>query len=235
MTELEQAFDPDKVPAISGDEQAWLTPELRRIKTTWSLPEIAQLAGPVMQSATPVVDQTVEFYWVGSTARFAGTIVHRWLQIAADGRIRLETDGLNALRPVSDRWLRAMGLGADKATVVRERAERALESVLLDEKGRWLLNGPGHAEFALSGLVSGKIESGIIDRVRIDDDGTHWIVDYKTSTHEGGKLEGFLQAESDRYRPQLTRYADLYRNYSGAPVRCALYFPLLQKFVEVDV
>ncbi len=235
VTEFEQAFDPDKVSAISGDEQAWLTPELRRIKTTWSLPEIAQLAGPITPSATPVVDQTVEFYWVGSTARFAGTIVHRWLQMAADGRIRLETDGLDGLRPVSDRWLREMGLGSDKASAVRERVDRALRSVLLDEKGQWLLNGPGHAEFALSGLVSGKIESGIIDRVRIADDGTHWIVDYKTSTHEGGNLEGFLQAESDRYKPQLTRYADLYRNYSGASVRCALYFPLLQKFVEVDV
>jgi ATP-dependent exoDNAse (exonuclease V) beta subunit len=87
----------------------------------------------------------------------------------------------------------------------------------------------------LSGLAGGRIESGIIDRVRIDDDGTHWIVDYKTSTHEGGNLAAVLQAESARYKPQLTRYADLYRNYSGATVRCALYFPLLQKFVEVDV
>ncbi len=234
-TEFEQAFDPDNLPAISGDEHAWLTPELRRIKSTWALPEIAQLPGPGTSSAAPETGQAVEFYWVGSAARIAGTVVHRWLQMAADGRIRLETGDLDALRPVSDRWLREMGLGGDKASAVRERVERALESILLDEKGQWLLNGPGHAEFALSGLVSGNIESGIIDRVRIDDDGTHWIVDYKTSTHEGGNLEGFLQAESDRYKPQLTRYADLYRTYSGAPVRCALYFPLLQKFVEVDV
>ena len=30
-------------------------------------------------------------------------------------------------------------------------------------------------------------------------------------------------------------YAELYRNYSGADVRCALYFPLLREFVEVRV
>jgi len=234
-SEFEQAFDPDKLPAISGGDQAWLTPELRRVDTNWSLPEIAPLPGAGSQSASPQTDQAVDFYWVGSTARIAGTIVHRWLQMAADGRIRLETDSLDALRPVSDRWLREMGLCGDNASAARERAERALQNVLLDEKGQWLLHGPGHAEFALSGLVGGKIESGIIDRVRIDDDGTHWIVDYKTSTHEGGDLAGFLQAESDRYKPQLTRYANLYRNYSGACVRCALYFPLLQKFVEVEV
>ena len=37
------------------------------------------------------------------------------------------------------------------------------------------------------------VESGVMDRVRIDD-GRHWIVDYKTSTHEGGNLAGFLAA-----------------------------------------
>ena len=73
----------------------------------------------------------------------------------------------------------------------------------------------------------------ILDRVRIDDDGTHWIVDYKTSTHEGGNLEGFLAAEADRYRPQLEKYAALYNEFAGTKARRALYFPLLQTFLEV--
>ena len=75
----------------------------------------------------------------------------------------------------------------------------------------------------------------MLDRVRVEADGTHWIVDYKTSTHEGGDLAGFLAAETERYRGQLARYANIYRNYAGTDVRCALYFPLLQEFVEVDV
>ena len=33
------------------------------------------------------------------------------------------------------------------------------------------------------------MQSIVIDRVRIDDEGTHWVVDYKTGTHEGGDLE----------------------------------------------
>ena len=53
--------------------------------------------------------------------------------------------------------------------------------------------------------------------------------------HEGGDLQQFLQAEAERYRAQLTRYASIYRAYSGAAARCALYYPLLQEFVEVDV
>ena len=67
-----------------------------------------------------------------------------------------------------------------------------------------------------------------------DDNFTAWVVDYKTSTHEGGNLAGFLAAEAERYRGQLARYAALYRAYTGSEVRCALYFPLLQAFIEVD-
>ena len=115
------------------------------------------------------------------------------------------------------------------------RVEAALEGILADERGRWVLSGSGHAEYALSGILEGRVESVIIDRIRIDDEGTHWIVDYKTSTHEGGSLEGFLAAETDRYQAQLRKYAALYRNYAGTDVRCALYFPLLGEFVEVEV
>jgi ATP-dependent exoDNAse (exonuclease V) beta subunit len=74
----------------------------------------------------------------------------------------------------------------------------------------------------------------VLDRVRIDDNGDHWIVDYKTSTHEGGNLEGFLAAEVSRYTPQLQKYAAIYSAFSGTEPRCALYFPLLQQFIEVQ-
>jgi len=116
-----------------------------------------------------------------------------------------------------------------------KRVEQALANIVSDPRGQWLLSGDGYAELALSGIIGDGVESGIIDRVRIDDDGTHWIVDYKSSAHEGGDLQGFLDAEARRYRDQLTQYAGLYRAYSGSDVRCALYFPLLQAFVEVNV
>ncbi len=78
------------------------------------------------------------------------------------------------------------------------------------------------------------IESVVLDRVRIDEHGQHWIVDYKTSTHEGGNLAGFLHAETERYRPQLRKYRAIYQAYAGVTAGCALYFPLLRSFLEVD-
>ena len=111
--------------------------------------------------------------------------------------------------------------------------EAALHGVRRDKKGRWILEGDGHAEFALTGLVDGNIESVVLDRIRIDEHGIHWIVDYKTSTHEGGNLQGFLNAEVERYKPQLDKYAAIYGAFAKTRPRCALYFPLLQEFVEV--
>ena len=86
------------------------------------------------------------------------------------------------------------GIAAAESSPILDRTAAALRRLGDDERGRWLLDGEGHAELALTGVIDGRIESVVLDRVRIDGDGTHWIVDYKTSTHEGGDLEGFLVA-----------------------------------------
>ena len=59
-----------------------------------------------------------------------------------------------------------------------------------------------------------------------------WVVDYKTSPHEGGGLEEFLDREQLRYRAQLQRYAALARRLGPEPVRVALYFPLQRGWRE---
>jgi ATP-dependent exoDNAse (exonuclease V) beta subunit len=105
--------------------------------------------------------------------------------------------------------------------------------MLADERGRWILSAEGRAELALTGVLDGQLETVVLDRVLIDENGQHWIVDYKTSSHEGGNLDGFLKAESERYQPQLQKYATLYNAYADTTARCALYFPLLQTFVEL--
>jgi ATP-dependent exoDNAse (exonuclease V) beta subunit len=72
----------------------------------------------------------------------------------------------------------------------------------------------------------------VIDRTFRDRDGQRWVVDYKTSSHEGGDVEGFLTREQERYRTQLDRYAALMRMLDAEPVRRGLYFPLLKGWRE---
>lgn len=231
-----KAFDTYEAPADVDGESIWLQPILRRFDSPWRLPD----PPPVPGQAQVADDEEggsykLDYDWVGAEARLAGTVVHRWLQRATDGRVKLETGALQELRAVSRRWLRELGAGGESLDAICDRVETALDGVLGDQKGRWLVTGDGAAELPLSGLVNGRIQSIIIDRVRIDADGTHWIVDYKTSTHEGGKLQNFLQSECERYRGQLQKYAKIYAAFSGVSPRCALYFPMLREWVEVDV
>ena len=232
--EFADVFDPQAV-ASDGDDVPWLLPTLRRFETPWEAPQVAALPG--VEPTLPEVDQAdeeVEFYWVGTDARIAGTVVHRWLQVLAERRIGIDATDVAGQRRVTGRWLREMGIGDKQQAGIADRVQSALDGIRGDEKGRWILEGDGYAELALTGQHDGAIESVILDRVRIDVDGTHWIIDYKTSTHEGGNLQGFLSAEVDRYTPQLKKYAALYGEYANKQPRCALYFPLLREFVEIQ-
>ncbi len=237
------ALEPQYSAAFMGDapedtgaaSESWLEPVLRRFDSPWALPAVEPLPGPLSARKPRAIDQKVEFYWVGTGARIAGTIVHRWLHAIVEGRAAASADAATERKPVTHRWLKEMGVGNEMLGDIEDRIETALRSILADEKGRWLLNGNGCAELELTGMHAGNIESVILDRVRIDSDGTHWIIDYKTSSHEGGNLEAFLRAESDRYLPQLEKYKAIYDACTGSDSRCALYFPLLQTFLEVDV
>ncbi|MGB5628683.1 MAG: UvrD-helicase domain-containing protein [Woeseiaceae bacterium] len=230
--EFAAAFSADAIVRGADEETSWRIPRLRRFTGDWTVPDISPPPGVVIeQPASGEVDDEVEFYWVGTEARIAGTIVHRWMQALAEGRA--ESADSEDQRRVTARWLREMGISDDLQAGITDRVHAALDSVRNDDKGNWILAGDGHAELALTGIVEGEIESVILDRVRIDEHGDHWIIDYKTSSHEGGNLQGFLNAEVERYTAQLQKYAAIYGAWSGKHARCALYFPLLREFVEV--
>ena len=230
-----RAFDVNEHRPAQQDSSPWLLPQLRRFADIWKVPECAGLPDIELPAETADTAAEVEFYWVGNDARIAGTLVHRWLQLAADGRTDLESDSMHDIGLTTQRWLQRMGIRGESAQAIGDRVLAALRATATDDKGRWLIDGPGTAELALSGVYEGELVSVILDRVRIDAEGVHWVVDYKTSTHEGGNLQSFLDAEILRYTPQLKKYETLYRAYAKVDVRCALYFPLLQEFVHITV
>lgn len=71
------------------------------------------------------------------------------------------------------------------------------------------------------------MRSYVIDRLFRDAAGERWIVDFKTSRHEGGGLEQFLDEQRTRYEPQLNAYAAAFDT-----ARVGLYFPLLRGWRE---
>jgi ATP-dependent exoDNAse (exonuclease V) beta subunit len=224
--EFMDAFESWAGDGDGEDGTTFIEPQRSCFTTPWVLPKARLLPG-LQRLEERHEAQEVEFYWVGTEARIAGTLVHRWLELMSTGRV----SGMH--RDVSRRWLLEMGIGTESAEAIVDRVATAIQGVQDDVQGRWLLEGPGHAELALTGIYDGEVASIVLDRVRVDGD-THWIIDYKTSSHEGGDLRGFLAAETERYTPQLHKYATIYGAWAGVRPRCALYFPLLQEFVPVD-
>jgi hypothetical protein len=120
-----------------------------------------------------------------------------------------------------------------------ERAVRtviqALVRTLDDKNGRWVFS-PAHrearSELALTGVADSQLTSIVIDRTFVDQ-GVRWVIDFKTSRHEGAGLEEFLERELDRYRGQLERNMALARRLGPEPVRAALYFPLMGELREL--
>ena len=211
---------------------------LRRLREDWRAPPPpppVRWQAPVPASEEERVPE-IEFSWAGETARHVGTVVHRFMQqVAEEGLERWGPARVEAAVAIAEVALRAEGVPAAELAVALERVRRALRGVLDDERARWVL-APSHpearAELRLTAVLDGERVHVAVDRTFVAADGTRWIVDYKTSEHEGGDRERFLDREQARYRVQLERYARVLRSLDGRPVKVGLYFPLLRAWRE---
>jgi ATP-dependent helicase/nuclease subunit A len=202
-----------------------------RLALDWSLPappESVQVAAGAIES---VAGELVEFDWAGETARHVGTVVHRLLQYI--GNIGVDHVGSGDLRrfeQIGRKMLARLGVPGGRLNAAVEEICSALQAALDDERGQWILSGQhekASCELALSGIRDGSVDHMVIDRTFVDENGTRWIIDYKTGAHTGGGVDEFLDREQERYRQQLERYANIMSKMEGRPIRLGLYFPLL--------
>ena len=222
------------------DRHEGLPVALRRGPRDWHVPppppSLAITAPGLDVHEEPAEHATVEFYWASELARHVGTVVHRTLHEAA-------TEGLGAwqrnyLSGARAQWrgqLRGLGVDGDDLDAALARVEETVSSVIGDERARWLLDPQQReqrSEHAIGGYHRGAVVRAVIDRTFVDEHGVRWIVDYKSGRHEGGDIEGFLDRECERYRPQLERYAELMSAMDDHPIRLGLYFPALRGWRE---
>jgi hypothetical protein len=230
--------------AESGDvqgEQGRVVPRdpvLLRLPDGWQRPEAPVAPSIQVRSLVrAIAAAAVEFDWVTETARHVGTVVHRELQRFAreGGALPGSEAERTALQRRYAAELAELGVPYERRMVAVAKTLEAVRRTLEDERGRWLLDsshGSAHSELALTGVVDSGLVSIVIDRTFIDATGLRWIVDYKTSSHEGAGLDEFLDNERERYRAQLERYAQLMRACGDEPIRLGLYFPLLSGWRE---
>jgi ATP-dependent exoDNAse (exonuclease V) beta subunit len=205
---------------------------MMRVPAGWSVPRLEttpaeHLPAPIVREEMPVFD------WATETARRVGILVHaelqRWDSASADAA------AIRAREPHFRRWLASHGVPEEHVSAAAARVVAALAAVHEDTRGRWILRSfrDEAREHALSGYsAGGEVARVVFDRTFIDEQGTRWIIDYKTSQHSGSGVEEFLDREVERYRPQLARYASLARELGPQPIRVGLYFPLMRAWRE---
>lgn len=173
--------------------------------------------------------EVTEFDWAGELARNVGSVVHRALQNMAESQ---------RLAMPSEDWvinaLMREGVPRGDWPAGLERVQQAIANSLHDETGQWLMAAHPHAqsEMALSGVYGEQVVNLVVDRTFVDESGQRWVVDYKTSTHEGSDIDEFLASEKDRYQFQLERYGHMLKRLDDRPVMLMLYFPMLKRHIK---
>ncbi len=226
--QAQEHFGPDLSEAANDPAIGHHPDVLRRLPADYALPAFENnihWKTPAQAAEEP----QIEFSWAGETARHVGTVVHRWLQRIAED----ELHGWDAARVMSlkERFARELarrGLPAADLVVSAERVAGALLNTLSDARGRWVLSPHPEArsEYRMRVRTDAGTRLYVMDRV-FTAGGQRWIVDYKTSRHEGADIEGFLDRELERYAPQLEAYAALLEGSMQG-----LYFPVLRGWRE---
>lgn len=113
-----------------------------------------------------------------------------------------------------------------------------LKSCMLHKKAQWLFDSSHESsacELALSDYRQQWRKEHIIDRTFIDN-GIRWIIDYKSSRlAEQQNQSDFLKLQEEQYRPQLERYADLFKSMEDLPIKTALFFTSLPYWHEIKL
>ncbi len=216
---------PAEHPQSTTIEPEAFVPKLRRVRQV-SRPVAGRLANDTAVSRP-------EFLWAGHAAAQVGTVVHAVLQDIGKGDLsRWSCERIRERRMRYTRALALLGVDEDALAASTARVVEALCAVLEDPQGRWLLKPRAISESELPLTLVGQhgLEHVRIDRTFVDDDDVRWIVDFKTSAHEGGDPGAFLDSEVERYEAQLSRYASAMARMDARAIRLGLYFPLLQAF-----
>ena len=221
------------------EEEAHHAKTTRRLPATWRVPPAPPPVHWRRHGIERVQRTEVAFERVSNRSRYAGAALHGVLQrIAREGLNNWDEASVHSGRGGYRAILTNLGVPPSELEWAADRVESGLLRTLRDSRGRWVLDthDDGASELPIAGLIDGNLCEAVIDRTFVDEAGVRWIIDYKTSFHEGGNLENFLEQEKARYREQLERYARLMfqrdNPENGRPIRLALYFPMLGEWLE---
>lgn len=203
-------------------------PEGYRFAPEVALPPVAPR--PTRAATSPRPPAPASETAAAEKAILLGELAHRELRWLAEHSGGAERVDVADRARVWQAWLRALPLAAEDAAWVATELRRQISGVLADPRGRWILfaDPDGQSEAAFNAVLDGEPARVVVDRTFVDD-GTRWIVDYKT-TPLARRDEAALKALRQRHSPQLAHYARVLAAIDNRPIHTALYFTALPHF-----
>lgn len=216
---------------------------------------------PAFADKTDTVESSSAFHLSNIFSTVIGDLVHRLLQQVVQQQALMTERGLQLSAALKTQdsvffqtYIQLMEAAARHylvqqgvANFLLNQAWQVVETTLYNSfqnaKVCWaLLNShrDSKTEWAMhSSTANGQLEKHIIDRSFIDEHGVRWILDYKTS-HSLGEgvaqtsesISRFIESQTEFYRPQLQRYAELLKARENRPQKCVLYFAYFDQWVE---
>jgi len=180
--------------------------------------------------------QTVSgFMLPDQIALTTGTIIHRIIQQLC---LQGEKWWLDKQDETKKIWLKNilshLAVPRDNHPSIIQIIYQSIHHLLSDPKGRWIIqpHTDAQSEYRIGTIINNKPQQLIIDRTFIDEKGTRWIIDYKTSHTSSHSIDSFIENETKKYEKQLQQYGEAMRNLSQHPIRLGLYFPSLKALRE---
>lgn len=211
----------DTRPSQAGQFQMEMfsTPSMQRLPGQFETPPLPASELPTTPHAPPVdpIEHRAEVA--------LGILIHRLLaHLGNQGDV--SDDKATRLLQI---WLEP-GMPDDQRQIFIQQALQHVRALQRTQAGAWALQShPEHeCETAFDAVIDGEALTVVLDRTFVED-GTRWVVDYKTGKADADQPE--LAVE--RYRAQMTTYHRVASAFFGAPVRTALLLTHTGQLVEV--
>lgn len=168
-------------------------------------------------------------------ASLTGTLLHQALYLISQGEL---STWLELSETALAQWVvklcQPTPLTGKALITAQGVITQALRSTLRDPKGQWILQAHQEAEseMSLQILHQTQVRTIRLDRTFIDEQGTRWIIDYKSTDKPEEELEKFLQQAKHQHQAQLAEYTSVWQHYRNETVRCGLYYPVWGGWIE---
>jgi ATP-dependent exoDNAse (exonuclease V) beta subunit len=168
-----------------------------------------------------------------------GNLIHEALQAALINKTFLSDDNLELQRRRWQQHFLRYGFDLDKTHHAVAYIEDSLRKTLSNQELLWVFDHSQKksvAEYELQSKNGDVVQNHIIDRSFLDFEDIRWIIDYKSAKKPDSILEEeFIAGQLNLYRPQLTRYHELFNDEKNKGIKTALLFTSIARLVEVAV